>query len=67
MDAQPLHDQALHEHEDAHRDEEACPGAKVEEEGAGRDRADRLARDGAQHEQHAPGEPNQDDRTSASV
>jgi hypothetical protein len=62
MDAQPLLDQALHQHEDAKRDEEARPGAEIEQERARRGRADRLTRDGAQHERHAPGDPDQDRR-----
>ena len=67
MGPQPLLDQALHEHEDADGDEEARPGAEVEQEGARRDRADRIARDGAQHERHTPGGPDENRRATAGV
>ena len=67
MASQPLLDHALHQHEDADRDEEARPGAEVEEERAAREWADRMARNGAQHERHAPGEPDQDRRAPTGV
>jgi hypothetical protein len=67
MGPQPLLDQALHEHENADGDEEAGPGAEVEQEGAGRGRAERMPRDGAQHERQAPGEYDQERRAPARV
>jgi len=53
--------------EDGDRDDEARPGAEIEEEEAGRGRADRMTRHGAQHERHAPGEPDQNCGAPAGV
>jgi hypothetical protein len=49
MGPQPLLDEALHQHENPDRDEEAGPGAEIEQERPGRGSADRVPRKSGQH------------------
>ena len=67
MRPQPLLDQALHQDEDPDRDEEARPGAEIEQERAACERADRMTRHGAEQQRHAPREADQERGAPAGV
>ena len=60
MCPEPLLDQALHQYENPYRDEEARPGAEIEEERPRRGVADRVPREGTQHQRHAPRDADQE-------
>ena len=67
MCPEPLLDQALHQHENSDRDEEARPGAEIEQERPRRGGADRVPRKGAQHQRHAPRDADQERGAPARV
>ena len=67
MCPEPLLDEALHQHENPDRDEEARPGAEIEQERPGRGGADRVPRKSAQHQRHAPGDADQERCAPAGV